>query len=147
MMQLLKDIDIWRLKLVMNNYFIIRDKLPSLNEYQDACRSNKYSGAKIKEQVEYIISINIKASKIKGTLKAPTKFPLTLNIYWHEKDKRRDVDNIKSAAKFILDAMVKTGIIPDDGRKYIKQIHDTIVDEPTKQTFVVVEIIEEGSEQ
>ena len=34
----------------------IPEKLPSLNEYINACRSNRYAGAKMKREVEDTIS-------------------------------------------------------------------------------------------
>ncbi len=126
----------------MPNYFIIDTKLPSLNEYQNECRTNKYKGAKFKKEIEETIELFIYKYKRKKLLIPPTRFPITINIEWHEKDLKRDVDNIKSAAKFILDAMQETKIIPNDNRKHIAQIHDVIIKEPTKKTFVVVKITE-----
>ena len=46
--------------------------------------------------------------------------------------------------KFILDALVKQEIITDDGRKYVTQIRDTIVDD--KETFVKIILRENGDE-
>jgi Holliday junction resolvase RusA-like endonuclease len=124
-----------------DNYFVVEMQLPSLNEYQNECRRNKYSGAKFKKQIEENIELFIWKYRRQGTLRPIETFPCALKVEWHEKDRRRDVDNIKSAMKFILDAMVHAGIIKDDGRRYINQIHDTIV-EDCKQTFVVIKIIE-----
>lgn len=59
---------------------------------------------------------------------------------WHERTKKRDADNIASAKKFILDALVKMKVIPDDSRKYVKGFTDTIIDD--KADFVIVELIE-----
>ena len=59
---------------------------------------------------------------------------------WHEKTKKRDADNIASAKKFILDALVKMGVLQDDSRKYVKGFYDVIVDDKTD--FVKVELIE-----
>lgn len=39
----------------MQYYFMINAKLPSLNEYINACRRNKYQGAKFKRDVEEVI--------------------------------------------------------------------------------------------
>ena len=86
------------------NHFVIREQLPSLNKVIDANRNNRYSGAHLKKKV-------------------------TISITWHEKTKKRDVDNIQSAKKFILDAMVEQGILIDDKRKYVAQIYDTVVDD------------------
>lgn len=121
------------------NYFVIEVQLPSLNEYQNACRTHAQSGARFKKKVEEIITWAILKGKNSGTLRKVTDYPVQIEIEWHEKDKRRDVDNIKSAAKFILDAMTKCGVIKDDGRRYVSQIHDNVIDD--KKAFVVVKIL------
>ena len=59
---------------------------------------------------------------------------------WHERTKRRDADNIASAKKFILDALVEMGVLPDDSRKYVKGFYDVIIDDKTD--FVRVELVE-----
>lgn len=73
------------------------------------------------------------------TLK-PVKRPCVIYIDFHEKDKRRDVDNIHSSTKFICDAMVKNGILQNDNRRYVKQIYHEIIDD--NSDFVVVRIEE-----
>lgn len=59
---------------------------------------------------------------------------------WHERTKKRDADNIASAKKFVLDALVKSGVLEDDSRKYVKGFYDKIVDD--KEDFVIVELVE-----
>lgn len=59
---------------------------------------------------------------------------------WHERTKKRDADNIASAKKFILDALVGSGVLEDDSRKYVKGFYDVIVDD--KEDFVTVELVE-----
>lgn len=119
--------------------FTVKAKLPSLNDYVAACRANKYQGAKFKQEVEMVIGWAIRQAVCKGELKLTDK-PIVLHFEWHEKTRRRDADNIASAKKFILDALQKQKIIPNDSRKYVKGFHDTIVDD--KADFVRVEIIE-----
>lgn len=127
------------------NYFVIKEKLPSLNEYQNQCRANRFLGAKMKAETENVIFSDIMwARRISKTLSPVKSYPIEVIAEWHEKDKRRDCDNIKSAMKFILDALVKQEIITDDGRKYVTQIHDTIVDD--KETFVKIILKENGDE-
>lgn len=123
----------------MKNSFIIPQKLPSLNDYICKCRSSKYEGSRYKNQVEYGIKGAILAAQAKGELK-PTSKPIFIFFHWHEKTKRRDADNIASAKKFILDAMQKMGIIPNDNRKFVKGFFDTIVDD--KEDYVEVELVE-----
>lgn len=122
----------------MKYVLTIDRQLPSLNEYIHKLNSHYQIGAKFKREVENDIIGYIWLAKAKGELRKITEYPVELNIEWHEKDKKRDVDNIKSATKFILDAMQSAGIIENDGRKFISQIHDTIVND--KKTFVVIEI-------
>ena len=58
-----------RVKLSGNiMYFNIYAKLPSLNEYQDACRANKYKGAKMKSETDTIIGWFIRKAVREGTL-------------------------------------------------------------------------------
>ena len=114
--------------------FIIKEKLPSLNETISANRANRYAGAKLKKDIEAIIGWAIRAAALK-----PITNPCVINIEWHEATKRRDVDNIHSSVKFILDAMVKNGILQNDSRKYVVGFHDTIIDD--QEDFVVVKLI------
>lgn len=93
----------------------IPDRLPSLNEYTRACRSNKYTGAKMKKEAEEIIGWNIKLRLKDIHFDAPVR----LKFRWFEPNRRRDLDNVAFAKKFILDALVKNGVLPDDGPKYV----------------------------
>lgn len=125
------------------NTFIIKEKLPSLNEAISKNRANKYEGAKFKKNIETIIGWAIKEAVRTKTLK-PVSNPCVIDVEWHEATKRRDVDNIHSSIKFILDAMVKNGILINDSRKYVKQIHHTVIDD--NSNYVVVKIHERSDE-
>ena len=121
------------------NSFTVPLKLPSLNDYINACRANRYMGAKLKAETEEVIACSILHAQQNGELRRPV-FPISIAFAWHEKTKRRDADNIASAKKFILDAMQKTEIIPNDSRKYVTGFTDEIVDDT--RDFVEVRIIE-----
>lgn len=91
----------------------IKFKLPSLNEYIDACRRNKYQGAKFKRETEDTIYPWIRWMK-------PFENPVKIYFEWHEKEYRRDPDNVAAGGrKFILDCLVKSGILKYDSRRYI----------------------------
>lgn len=93
-------------------------KLPSLNEYTGACRENKYKGARMKKDIENNIAVFLK--------KLPRfEKPVAIDFHWIEENKRRDLDNICSAKKFILDALVKLGKLKDDNRKCVYAFKDT----------------------
>ena len=86
-----------------------------------------------------MISWAIKQALVMKTLK-PVKRPCEIYIDWHESTKRRDVDNVQSSQKFVLDAMVENGILQNDSRRYVKQVHHNIIDD--KYDYVVVKIEE-----
>ena len=119
--------------------FIINAKLPSLNDYIAACRANKFQGANFKEEIETVIGWAIRQAVCKGELKATDK-PHILKFTWTEANRRRDCDNICSARKFILDALQKSKIIPNDNQKYIRGFYDVF--EIGEDYSVKVEFIE-----
>jgi hypothetical protein len=107
-------------------------KLPGLNEYTAACRGNAYAGAKMKKQAE--------ASIMPFIARLPVlRDPVTIRFVWSDKG-RRDFDNICFAKKFILDALVKAGKLPDDNRKHVTGF----VDEFVKGDYSVTLYIKRG---
>lgn len=106
-------------------------KLPSLNEYITECRRNRYAGATMKKNIEEKLALFI------GRL-PEYKRPVTINFIWVEQNKKRDLDNVAFAKKFILDAMVKTGRIPNDNGKYVKGFTDKF--EYQEETKVIIEV-------
>jgi len=71
--------------------------------------------------------------------KPKIKCPARLKFIWLIKDKRRDLDNIAFAKKYILDGFVKAGIIPNDGLRYIIGFTDEF--EISSQTGVRIEVV------
>lgn len=108
-------------------------KLPSLNEYINACRSNRYKGARLKRDIEDIIMVYLHDVPVYD-------HPVRIHFHWIEDNKRRDLDNICFAKKFILDALVKAGKLTDDNRKIVTAFIDTF--EYGKEAKVILEIEE-----
>lgn len=96
----------------------IKMKLPSANDYIDVCRTNKFKAAQFKRGVENQIAL---------FLKRLPRFeqPIRIRFHWIEENKRRDLDNIAFAKKFILDTLVKLGKLKDDNRKCVTMFTDT----------------------
>ena len=93
-------------------------KLPSLNDYINKCRSNKFAGATMKKNVDEDIMWYIKdLPRFENTIK--------IHFHWIEANKRRDFDNIAFAKKFILDALVKAGKLKDDNRRFVSGFVDS----------------------
>lgn len=121
------------------NEFTVNAKLPSLNEYIAACNSNRYQGGGFKKDIEDVICWAIRQAQAKGTLH-PTNKPCKVAFAWYERTAKRDCDNIASAKKYILDAMQKCGIIPNDNQKYIKGFTDEFF--KADRDFVIVRLEE-----
>ena len=96
-------------------------RLMGLNEYIRLCRSNKYSAAAEKAHTESMIMLHIrtqlKNEKINGKV--------YLKFNWYEKNRKRDLDNIAFAHKFILDSLVKSQTIKNDGWANISGFSDS----------------------
>lgn len=126
-------------------YFTINTRLPSMNEVIKDNRSGWQVAAKRKRELEDVIGYYILQAMMKGTIR-PTNKPVIIEIMWHESTKKRDVDNIQSAQKFILDALQKHNIIINDNRKYVKQIYHQVVDDEKDFVCVVLRNASESNE-
>lgn len=111
-------------------------KLPSLNDYTSACRTSKFTGAKMKAKYEQMIGLYL--------MKMPrwTK-PIKIHFLWIEGNKKRDLDNICFAKKFILDSMVKYGKLQDDNRKYVYAFTDEFAYGNTTKVIIEIEEAED----
>lgn len=117
--------------------FVIPGNLPGLNLLIAANRANRYKGAKLKRDADMQVIAAIRKHHI-GAVKG---YPVEVRIWFYEKDHRRDIDNVYSGGKFVLDALQKAGVLQGDGQKYIDRLrygHHTDPDYPR----VEVEIIE-----
>nr|DAM48000.1 MAG TPA: Endodeoxyribonuclease RusA [Caudoviricetes sp.] len=121
----------------MTSGFTIHAKLPSLNQVVAKDRANKFAGAAYRKDAEKVISRYIQIALNTGELQ-PVSEPCIIQIEWHEKSKRRDVDNIQSSQKFILDALVQCGVLKDDSRKYVKQIYHKIIDSDKDKVSITI---------
>jgi Holliday junction resolvase RusA-like endonuclease len=122
------------------NYFYIYQKLPNFNDFRAETARNMYKGGQMKSEVEDSIITAIMYAKQQGTLKPIERYPIQINCVWGERTQRMDLDNRRASVKFILDAMQKANIIPNDNRRYICGLFDEFV--VADKDYVKVEIIE-----
>lgn len=118
------------------NLVKIKGKLPSLNEYINACRRNRYAGAKMKQETEQLVGYQL------GALRT-IKSPVIIHFIWYEKTQRRDKDNVAAAKKFVLDAMQKTGKLPNDNNRFIAGFTDSFIYGSEYGVEIIVEPITE----
>lgn len=90
---------------------------PTLNEHIAGMNANRYGGNDMKQ---------VETERVRLQCLRSEKFdiPVKIKFSWYIKDRRKDPDNIVYAKKFILDGLVKAGIIPNDTQRYIKGFAD-----------------------
>lgn len=96
--------------------FIIPGRLPSLNEQFKVGRW-RFTASRKRQASKRMVGDWINAAKV-----PEFKVPVDITIRWVEKDRRRDYDNISSGAKVLIDALVITGRIPNDTRRWVYPI-------------------------
>lgn len=127
----------------MQHRFVIKGRLPGLNEYLKAERSFRRGhscGNDMKQGCQDIVSEAIR----KDLGHARVKAPVTIHYAFYEPDRRRDLDNIAAVAhKFIQDALVSSRVLENDGWQYIRGFTDEFhVDRHDPRIEVV--LVEEG---
>lgn len=99
-----------------------------LNDYTRACRTNPYKANKLKHEQQDLVKVAF-LSDYRNFNENISKYPIDVKITWYEPNKRRDVDNVQFAVKFILDALVELKVLEDDNQKCITAIsHEVKVD-------------------
>lgn len=99
---------------------IIQGEMTDLNTYINSERRNRFIAAKIKKEETERVFWECRSQKL-SLITKPSYFIFT----WFLKDKRKDPDNVSSLGrKFILDGLVRAGILFDDGQEYVKGFVD-----------------------
>lgn len=91
----------------MRQSFFIPGPLPGMNDF--AGKKSRWHYTALKKDWQQVIGVHIHLAKLQKMQWA------TVTFLWKEKNRKRDPDNICSAQKFVLDALVSKGILPDDG--------------------------------
>ena len=106
----------------MEYLLVIPGRLDNLNDYISAERTNRYKGAQMKSRSETVV-----INAIRQCLRlVKIEKPVYMEYTWYEKNKRRDLDNISSfGRKVIQDSLVHTHVLKNDGWKEIVGFSDT----------------------
>ena len=96
----------------MEYLLVIPTRLNNLNDYITADRTKRYKGAAMKARNEALVKVAIKQQMRSIRIERPVYMEYT----WYEHNKRRDLDNISSfGRKVIQDALVQTRVLVNDG--------------------------------
>ena len=98
---------------------VIPGELPSLNEYIRAERSIRYAASELKRTATARVAWEARAQGL-----APVTGPVQVHYHWFLPNRRKDLDNVRFAAKFINDGLVEAGVLPDDSMRYIQGLSD-----------------------
>jgi Holliday junction resolvase RusA-like endonuclease len=114
----------------------IPGEMPGLNEIIKAAKAHYHAYNNMKKKNTDLVIVA--ASKL-------PHFPRArLDITWYCRSKRRDPDNIAAAKKFILDGLVRAGVLENDGWEQVvgwEERWEVDKDNPR------VEVLIEGVEQ
>lgn len=101
--------------------FTIPGSMPGMNDYSSAERANKHQGASVKAHWTAVAALCAREIPPIGKDTLPVK----MRYRWFETSKRRDLDNISSfGRKVIQDGLVKAGVLENDGWKQIAGFTD-----------------------
>lgn len=120
----------------MRAAFAIEGRMPSLNDYVAAERANRFKAAAMKRRETARARDAALAARLPAFLG-----PVTVRFLWVEESRRRDLDNVAFAKKFVLDGLVEAGVLPNDGQRHVVGLQDTFERDP-RRPRVVVEVRE-----
>lgn len=124
----------------MEYLLIIPGRLNNLNDFIRADKASRYKGGDMKAANQEIVSVYIREC-LKGVKIRKKVF---MEYLWVERDKRRDLDNVSSfGRKVIQDALVKEGVLVNDGWAHISGFSDTFrVDAERPRIEVLIREVE-----
>lgn len=125
-------------KIVDLYHLVVPGRLPSLNELLKVPKGDKFRASRLKKEAEKKITWCIKQQlrdvQIQGRV--------ILHYTWYEPNRRRDLDNIASAHKFVQDALVTAGVLQGDGWRHVSGFRDTFrvdKDNPRVEITIVID--------
>lgn len=124
----------------MEYLLVIHARLNNLNDYISAEGASRYKGAAMKARNEALVKVAIKQQMRSIRIERPVYMEYT----WYERNKRRDLDNISSfGRKVIQDALVQTRVLVNDGWNEIVGFSDQFyVDAANPRIEVLIREVE-----
>ena len=101
---------------------------------------SKFVANSSKKNDTFIAMTEATSAKNRGEIQ-PILNKVDIIFHWYTRDLSHDPDNVRFAAKSILDGIVKAGILKDDSRKYINSFCDRYYID-SKNPRVEIEFVE-----
>ena len=115
---------------------IIPSEFPTQNEIIKAAKSHYGAYANMKKDYTALAMMHFMN---KGKICSP----VVVHFTWYRKDRRSDPDNISGGQKFILDGIVKAGVLENDGFKQIDSLtHEFGHDKDKPRVEIILRVVE-----
>ena len=120
-----------------------RHPLPGMNEVVAENRRGFGAGNRLKRRMTELAEVAARSAVEEAGWVAPLG-PAEVRMEWHELSRRRDLDNVVSAQKFVLDGMVEAGLLRGDSQRYVPcpVTHEVVVDRDRPGVAVTVTRLE-----
>ena len=92
----------------------IPGRLAGANEVISAMNAHRFAGSTLKKKETHRCAQAAVASLVPEILR-----PVSIEFHWFEPNRRRDFDNIRYGAKFILDGLRLARKLPNDGWAWV----------------------------
>lgn len=92
----------------------IPGRFPCLNDYIDEANLNRHRANKMKQEWTDLVRDIAILSRIR-----PRRCKQDFVFVFYEKNRKRDKDNVDFAKKFIFDGLVRAGVLPNDGWRWV----------------------------
>lgn len=105
----------------MRYMLVVHGRLDNLNDYIRRLDINRHSGAELKKSNQAKVLAEVYEQLGRLHIDKPVK----MKYRWYEKNKRRDLDNVSSfGRKVIQDALVEARVLKNDGWGEIRGFSD-----------------------
>ena len=121
--------------------YTIKGDLAKLNDHDGANRANKFGGAALKKRMNDLV-----VGELQSQLDKVVTKPCIITFNWLYSS-RHDFDNIRFAAKYVLDGMQKAGVLPNDNQQWVIGFGGDYFTKVDKgEEGVIVEVEEQNDE-
>lgn len=108
-------------------------RFPNLNDYTKALKKHRLSGSNMKAEWTDLVVEWCKTKRLGHFTE-----PVFVEFHWYEPNKKRDMDNVAFAKKFILDGLQKAGVITNDNPTWILGFSDRFYYEGKKAGIRII---------
>lgn len=124
----------------MTHTFTIAGRLPGANEAIGMASHNRYASGTLKRKETRRCALAAIAEGLPKIMK-----PVKIHFKWIEPNRKRDIDNVRFGAKYIMDGLQESGKLPNDSWLWVVSMSDEwAVDRVNPRIEVTITEVEGG---